>query len=66
MHILISIPRKHAVSQMTGYSDNKTLAHIAWDHVGRRRNFTRQQLWARGCFVLMVGIDELTIRGHIR
>ena len=42
VHMLISIPPKHAVSQVVGYIKGKSAIHIARNYLGRRSNFTGQ------------------------
>ena len=66
VHILISIPPKYAVSQVVGYIKGKSAIHIARTYMGRKKNFTGQNFWARGYFVSTVGTDEETIREYIR
>ena len=66
VHILISIPPKHAVAQVVGYIKGKSAIHIARTYTGRRRNFVGQHFWARGYFVSTVGRDEAAVRGYIR
>jgi len=34
--------------------------------VGKERNFTGENFWARGYFVSMVGLDEVTVIEYIR
>jgi len=51
VHIMISIPPKHAVAQVAGYIKGKSAIHIARTYTGRRRNFVGQHFWARGYFV---------------
>ncbi len=63
---LISIPPKHAVSQVIGYIKGKSAIHVASTLGGRRRNFTGQHFWARGYFASTVGRDENAIREYIR
>ena len=65
VHILISIPPKHAVSQGVGYLKGKSAIWVA-RHYGRKRNFSGQHFWARGCYVSTVGRDEAAIREYIR
>ena len=48
VHMLISIPPKYAVSQVTGYIKGKSAIHLARVHGERKRNFVGQHLWARG------------------
>ena len=66
VHIMISIPPKHAVAQVVGYIKGKSAIHIARTYTGRRRNFVGQHFWARGYFVSTVGRDEEVVREYIR
>jgi len=66
VHMLISIPPKHAVAHVIGYIKGKSAIHIARTTGGRRRNFTGQHFWARGYFVSTVGRDEKAIREYIQ
>jgi len=66
VHIMISIPPKHAVSQVVGFIKGKSAIHIARTYVGRKRNYVGQHFWARGYFVSTVGRDEEVIRNYIR
>ncbi len=66
VHLMISIPPKHAVSQGVGFLKGKSAIHIARTYVGRQRNFVGQHFWARGYFVSTVGRDEEVIRKYIR
>ena len=65
VHILISIPPKYRVSDVVGYIKGKSAIEVA-KRMGRKRNFTGQNLWARGYFVSTVGIAEETIKEYIR
>ena len=66
VHMLISIPLKHAVSQVVGFIKGKSAIHIARVYGERKRNFVGQHFWARGYFVSTVGRDEEMIRDYIR
>ncbi len=66
VHMMISIPPKHAVSQVIGYIKGKSAIHIARRYSDRQRNFVGQHFWARGYFVSTVGRDEEVIREYIR
>ena len=66
VHIMISIPPKHAVAQVVGYIKGKSAIHIARTYTGRRRNFVGHHFWARGYFVSTVGRDEAAVREYIR
>ena len=66
VHMLISIPPKYAVAQVVGFIKGKSAVHIARTFLGRKKNFTGQNFWARGYFVSTVGRDEETIRAYIK
>jgi len=66
VHMLLSIPPKHAVSQVVGYIKGKSAIHIARTYAGRKRNFVGQNFWARGYYVSTTGRDEDIIRNYIR
>ncbi len=66
VHMLLSIPPKHSVSQVMGFMKGKSAISIARNYVGRRRNFTGQSFWARGYDVSTVGHDEAVVRQYIR
>ena len=66
VHMLISIPPKHKVSEVVGFIKGKSAIWIARHCDGRVRNFTGQAFWARGYYVSTVGRDEKLIREYIR
>jgi putative transposase len=65
VHMMLSIPPKHAVSQVIGFIKGKSAIHLARVYGERKRNFVGQSVWARGYFVSTVGRDEATIREYI-
>ena len=66
VHMCMSIPPKHAVSQIVGYMKGKRAIGIAREFMGRRRNFSGESFWARGYSVSTVGLDEEVVRAYIR
>ena len=66
VHMLISIPPKHAVANVVGYIKGKSAMHIARTFSERKRNFVGANFWARGYFASTVGRDEAVIREYIR
>jgi len=66
VHMCISIPPKYSVSNVVGYLKGKSAISIARRFMGKARNFTGENFWARGYFVSTVGLDEETIRAYIR
>ena len=66
VHMLLSIPPKHAVADVIGYIKGKSAIHIAREFAGRPRNFVGQHFWARGYCVSTGGRDERAIRAYIQ
>ncbi|WP_422132583.1 IS200/IS605 family transposase [Endozoicomonas sp. ALD040] len=66
VHICISIPPKHSVSNVVGYLEGKCAIAIARHFKGKQRNFSGEHFWARGYFVSTVGLDEDVVREYIR
>ena len=66
VHMLLSIPPKHAVADVICYIKGKSAIHIAREFAGRPRNYVGQHFWARGYFVSTVGRDERAIREYIQ
>ena len=66
VHMLISIPPKYSVADVVGFIKGKSAIHIARVFVGKKKNFTGQNFWARGYFVSTVGRDEMTVRNYIK
>ena len=58
VHMMISIPPKHAVSQVVGFIKGKSAIHLARVYGERKQNYAGQSFWARGYFVPTVGRDE--------
>ena len=65
VHMLIEIPPKYSVAQVVGYIKGKSAIAIARRFVGRQKNFTGQNFWARGYYVTTVGRDEAAVRKYI-
>lgn len=66
VHMCISIPPKFAVSNVAGYIKGKNAISIARNFRGKTKDFTGENLWARGYFVSTVGLDEKMVRNYIR
>ena len=66
VHMLLSMPPKHAVSQVVRHMKGKSAIQIARRFLEVKRNFVGQHFWARGYFVSTVGRDETVIRACIR
>ena len=66
VHMCISIPPKYAVANVIGFLKGKSAIAIARNLMGKTRNFTGENFWARGYFVSTVGLDEDIVRQYIR
>ena len=66
VHVLIEIPPKYSVSQVVGFIKGKSAIAIARNFMGRKKNFTGQQFWARGYYVSTVGRNEEAIKQYIQ
>ena len=66
VHMLISIPPKYSVAQVVGFIKGKSAVSIARNFMGKKRNFTGQNFWARGYHVSTVGRDEARKRKYIQ
>ncbi len=66
VHMLLSIPPKHAVASIIGFLKGKSAIAIARQFSGKQRNFTGEQFWARGYNVSTVGYDVDRIKQYIR
>ena len=66
VHICISIPPKYSVSSVVGHLKGKSAIWIARWFKGKQRNFAGEHFWARGYYVLTVGLDEEMVWEYIR
>ena len=66
VHMLISIPPKHAVASILGFLKGKSSIWVAQNIDNKKQNFVGHKFWARGYFVSTVGADEKTIRHYIQ
>ena len=66
VHMCISIPPKYAVSNVVGFIKGKSAISIARQFMGKTKNFTGENFWARGYFVSTVGLDEEVVKAYIR
>ena len=66
VHMCLSIPPKHAVSEVIGYLKGKSAIAVARQFGGRQKNFSGERFWARGDAVSTVGFELDKIRDYIR
>ena len=65
VHMCISIPPKYAVSEVIGYLKGKSAIAVARQFAGRQRNFSGENLWARGYAVSTVGFELAKVKEYI-
>ena len=66
VHMLIQIPPKHSVSSVVGFIKGKSAIAVARQFHGKKRNYTGEQLWARGYAVSTVGFEVEKIQAYIK
>jgi hypothetical protein len=64
--VIRSAAPMHSVSYVVGYIKVKSAKSIARRFMGKAKNFTGENFWARGYFVSTVGLDEEMVREYIR
>jgi putative transposase len=62
IHLYITIPPKYSVSYIIQILKTKTSTWIK----KKTKKFPKGALWARGCFVSTIGINEFAIRKYIQ
>lgn len=65
IHMCISILLKYSVSHVVGFIKGKSAIAIA-RQLDRGRNFTEENFWTLGYFVLTTRLDEERIREYMR
>ena len=66
IHLVISIPPKHAVSSVIGFLKGKSAIAIVRQFCGRERNFVGEHFWARGYAVSTVGFELEVVQRYVR
>ncbi len=66
VHLLISIPPKHAVASIVGFLKGKSSIWVAQNIATKKQNFVGHKFWARGYYVSTVGADEKVVRAYIQ
>jgi putative transposase len=65
IHMLISIPPKHAGASILGFLKGKSSIWVAQNIANKKQNCVGHKFWARGYYVSTVGADEKTVRAYI-
>ena len=66
IHLLLSIPPKYSVSQITEYLKGKSAMMIFERHANLKYKFGNRHFWAEGYYVSTVGLNTATIQKYIR
>ena len=67
IHMLISIPPKHSVSEILGIIKGKSAIHLfKTKRRLKEKPYWGNHFWSRGYFVTTVGVDEDMIRRYIQ
>jgi putative transposase len=65
VHMCIAIPPKYAVSEVIGYLKGKSAIAVARQYGEKQRNFSGENLWARGYAVSTVGFELDKVKDYI-
>ena len=66
IHLVLSIPPKHSVSEVVGFLKGKSAIKMFDQHSELKKRYWGRHFWARGYFVNTVGIDEDLIRRYVK
>ena len=66
VHMLVSLPLKISVSSFRGYLKGKSSLMIFDRHANLKYKFGNRHFWAEGYYVSTVGLNDATVRKHIR
>ena len=66
VHMLISIPPKHAVSSIIGFMKGKSAIAIARQFSGKQRNFAGEHFWAHGYAVSTIGFELEQVERYVQ
>ena len=66
VYLLVSIPPKLSVSQFMGYLKGKSALMMFDRHANLKYKYGNRHFWAECYYVSTVGLNESTIKKHIR
>ena len=66
IHMLVSMPPKHSVSQIMGYIKGKSSLMIFERFANLKYKYGNRHFWCRGYYVRTVGRNKKTIEAYIR
>jgi putative transposase len=62
IHLVMNIPPKYSVAYVMSVIKGKSSAWIK----KKTKKLPKGSLWSKGCFVLTVGVDEMTIQNYVK
>lgn len=65
IHMLLTIPPKHGISQIMGYLKGKSSLIIFDRHANLKYKYGNRHFWCRGYYVSTVGRNEKKIKAYI-
>jgi len=66
VHLLVSIPPKHSVSEVVGFLKGKCAIKMFDRHLDLKKRYWGRHFWAKGYCVSSVGLDEEKIRKYVK
>ena len=66
IHLLVSIPPKMSVLSFIGYLKGKSALMVFDRHANLKYKYGTRHIWARGYYVITVGLNEATIAKYER
>lgn len=66
VHLVLSIPPKHSVSEVVGFLKGKSAIKIFDRHLELKKRYWGRHFWAKGYCVCTVGLDEEKIRKYVK
>lgn len=66
VHLVISIPPKHSVSEIMGFLKGKTAIKLFQDQKELTKKYWGKHMWTRGYCVSSVGLNEEQIKKYVK
>ena len=66
IHLVISVPPKHSISEAIGFLKGKSAIKIFDIHHELKKRYWGRHFWAKGYCVSTIGVDEEQIRNYVR
>ena len=66
VHLVLSIPPKHSVSEVIGFLKGKCAIKMFDRHIELKKRYWGRHFWAKGYCVSTIGLDEEKIRKYVK